>query len=218
MGEEQRYTFELELLPEEIERLFEKAGKAGRLPEDLLADFIADITGGARAGGSDEKELAEKWFERRAGYPENAFLSYLMNFELLETALQLQASIDACLISIRNTEENLKRGGYMRQGMFRSWTELRNSDGTSAYTDKEEWEQDERGYIREEQEELEESREQLKEIWNNFQAEADKCGWVHGTMEEEVSKIQEWEKCRERQEQAEQERNAQAIRRPGRAR
>lgn len=215
MSGEKRYIFELELSPEEMERLWQKAGRAGWRPEELLAYFIADMTGSVRSGGSDEEELAGIWFERRAENPVNAFLSYLMNYELLETALQLQESADACLAIIKNTEENLDRGGHVCQEEFLPWTELRNSDGTAAYAEREEWEQEEREYLREAQEELEGSREQLKEIWNGFRADSDK--WGYGAMKEEMQRIREWQERRERQKQAE-DGTVQGVRRTGRTR
>lgn len=39
-------------------------------PAKLVEDFVADLTGSWRTGGSDERERAFDWYKRR-GYPED---------------------------------------------------------------------------------------------------------------------------------------------------
>lgn len=123
MDQVQLYTFELKLLPEEADQLLKEAGRAGLFPEDLLADFISDFTGSTRAGGTDEEEQANHWFKRR-GYrenPANAFLSYLMNYGLLETVLQLQESADERQsdMAVRSRTRRLGYGCHS-EGLFKA--------------------------------------------------------------------------------------------------
>ncbi|SHN87988.1 hypothetical protein [Desulfitobacterium chlororespirans] len=51
-----------------------------RNPGDLLSSFVSDLTGWHR-NGSDENDLAEKWFERTFGESEDHsnFIHYLYN-------------------------------------------------------------------------------------------------------------------------------------------
>ena len=51
---------------EERKRLEDIAAGCDATPGELLAALVADVTGSARSGGSDERMLASQWLERQA--------------------------------------------------------------------------------------------------------------------------------------------------------
>ena len=51
-------------------------------PEKMLEQFVADLTCGAGSGGSDERDLAERWYYRSFEMMgEDTFVSYLCSDE-----------------------------------------------------------------------------------------------------------------------------------------
>lgn len=54
----------LKLSDADCERMFELCGKNNLSVSELLENFIGDLIDGTYSNGSDERELAEQWFER----------------------------------------------------------------------------------------------------------------------------------------------------------
>ncbi len=70
----------------DVKRLCEKAGCAGLTVSKLLENFIGDLVCGTYSNGSDERDLAQRWFARCGfswmnGY---SFLNYLIDFDDVE--------------------------------------------------------------------------------------------------------------------------------------
>ena len=72
-------TLTLRLSDEDAERLYIKAGTSGLYVEELLENFIQDLTLSSRSNGSDEEDLANQWFDRcRFGtYSDRNFLKFV---------------------------------------------------------------------------------------------------------------------------------------------
>jgi hypothetical protein len=89
----------INLYADDLEAVFAKAGKAGLTLEELIENFIGDLTYSDRTrNGSDECEKANEWFERCwfGMFPENTFLHYVLG----------QWNIDAVAGTIRDIEYN----------------------------------------------------------------------------------------------------------------
>lgn len=66
----------------DCERLMSKCGEHGLSAGELIAYFVGDLVDGTYSNGSDERDLANRWFERCwfAMYPENTLLSHLLDW------------------------------------------------------------------------------------------------------------------------------------------
>jgi len=80
----------LKLSDADIKRIYEKAGSVGLTVSELLENFIGDLVHGTYSNGSDERMYAENWFDRCwfAMFPENTFLQYLINFDIVEDIIE----------------------------------------------------------------------------------------------------------------------------------
>lgn len=76
----------LNLSDADVKRLCEKAGGVGLTVSELLENFIGDLVIGTYSNGSDERWLADEWFERCwfGMFPENTFLKYLIDLDDVE--------------------------------------------------------------------------------------------------------------------------------------
>ena len=64
MEELKKRTFTLELTDDDVTRLANKAASAGMSMGELLASFVGDLVCGSHTNGSDERMLAQSWFDR----------------------------------------------------------------------------------------------------------------------------------------------------------
>lgn len=74
-------NFKLKLSDADVERLFIKAGGAGLTVSELLENFIGDLLDGTYSNGSDERDYAERWFDRcwfGMGFGNITFLQWLI--------------------------------------------------------------------------------------------------------------------------------------------
>lgn len=85
--------FEVSLSDADIELLFEKAYSNGITPEKLIADYIGDLVGGTYTHGSDERDLAERYFERcNYDFIPKSLLHWALNEERFD---QLKDAVEA---------------------------------------------------------------------------------------------------------------------------
>ena len=71
----------IKLSDADCERLSDLCGRCGLTIGELLASFIGDLVGGTYTNGSDERDLADAWFERCGyDYYTDSLLSHLINF------------------------------------------------------------------------------------------------------------------------------------------
>lgn len=67
MSEAKKRTIAIELTDEDTKAFIEKCFQDGTNPAEVLKCFINDLVGGSQSGGSDERELANKYYDR-CGY------------------------------------------------------------------------------------------------------------------------------------------------------
>ncbi|MFT9075945.1 molecular chaperone GrpE [Ethanoligenens sp.] len=82
----------LKLSDADVERLFIKAGGAGLTVSELLENFIGDLVGGTYSNGSDERDYAERWFDRcwfSMGFGDFTFLQWLISNDCVDEAVDL---------------------------------------------------------------------------------------------------------------------------------
>lgn len=90
MSEAKKRTITLELADEDAKAFFERCFRDGTTPPEVLKCFINDLVDGSQAGGSDERELANKYYDR-CGYgyffpdERRTFTQWLLNDYYFET-------------------------------------------------------------------------------------------------------------------------------------
>lgn len=128
---------EIDLSDSDLNSLIKKAENAGITVNELLGCFIGDLVAGARSRGSDERNLANMWFER-CGFEyvaANSFLRFALWNEILEDIIELYEDIQSAKKEILECttypenhsaedlqllQENLT---YCQQEMMRYWNE-----------------------------------------------------------------------------------------------
>lgn len=163
-------TFSLKLSDADVERLYKKAGQVGISPEEVLEQFIGDLIDGTYTNGSDERMLANNWFERCdfSMFREQSFLKYLLVYRNIDGFIDTLEDIKYSEEAIRETEMALDKGGYERNGEIYYWKYIVDSQGLPAYSSKEEWEQNEREFIEQEKDQLTFCSEDIAETWNDY--------------------------------------------------
>ena len=73
----------LKLSDADCDRIFTLCGQHGITVAELLENFISDLVAGTYTNGSDERDYAERYFERCwfGMYPEKTLLNYLLSHE-----------------------------------------------------------------------------------------------------------------------------------------
>ena len=86
-------TVKLNLSDADCERIARYAGKANLTIGELLANFIGDLVNGTYSNGSDERDLADQWYERCGFgmFPEKTLLRHI-----LENGEDMEDFITAC--------------------------------------------------------------------------------------------------------------------------
>lgn len=82
----------LKLSDADVTRLFEKAGGAGLTVSELLENFIGDLVDGTYSNGSDERDYAERWFDRcwfSMGFGDLTFLQWLISDNCVDEAVDV---------------------------------------------------------------------------------------------------------------------------------
>lgn len=84
-------TLKLKLSDADVRRLAEKAGAYGLTVSELIENFIGDLVCGTYSNGSDERDYAERWFDRCwfGMFPDNTFLKFLIEWGDVYHALEL---------------------------------------------------------------------------------------------------------------------------------
>lgn len=90
MGEQQKKEIKtikerkitVKLSDKDCNRLARKCGKHGLTVGELIENFIGDLVGGTYSNGSDERDYAERWFERCwfGMFQEPTLLNHLLCF------------------------------------------------------------------------------------------------------------------------------------------
>ncbi|MDO5572326.1 MAG: hypothetical protein Q4F97_12815, partial [Bacteroidales bacterium] len=167
-------NFSLNLSDMDMKRIYKKAASVGFTPEKLLEYFIGDLVDGTYSNGSDERMLANDWFERCdfSLYPDKTFLRYLVIHNELDDLLNSLEEKESVLACIADDERKLSDNCYKWENIIETSREC--PEGKRAYNTRAEWEAEVKEYIEEEQEDLSDIEENINEIWNGFLAWTDK--------------------------------------------
>lgn len=175
----------LNLSDADVERLYVKAGIAQLTVSQLLESFIGDLVGGTYSNGSDERDAAQKWYERCGysyNYPSN-FLSHLLceySIECVDDVLSLQEDIDGYTADLEKAEKNLMSLEELLSELIES-NELNKIAG--------DYEKVKEIYIESTTRDLNWSKEQLADYWKDYLSEND----THETFEEALDQLQKWQ-------------------------
>lgn len=91
-------TVKLSLSDADIVEISEKAASVGLTVSELLENFIGDLIDGTYSNGSDERMLANEWFNR-CGFsfePERTFLVFLIEWGNLQPVMNSLGYIAGC--------------------------------------------------------------------------------------------------------------------------
>lgn len=98
----------LDLSDKEVGCLFLKAASAGLTVEELLENFIHDLTGEAFSNGSDERMFAGSWFERcQFGLRRRTFLQHLVKTDKLDEVWDKWQDYQSCLSDLDAPDTDL---------------------------------------------------------------------------------------------------------------
>lgn len=101
----------LNLTDEDVKALIAKAGSAGLTVGELIQGFVADLVCGSGAHGSDERGLANAWFDRCgfAAFAPPTLLHYLLDMcydpERYLNLLQYQDNLESAIAEETDEEE-----------------------------------------------------------------------------------------------------------------
>lgn len=108
-------SFTLKLSDADVQRLYELAYTNGTTPAEIIEGFIMDLVGGTYTHGSDERELAQAYFDR-CNYDfgmQGTFLSWLLTEwrldEMADALKDLQEGKSDLLAEIEDAERLLPR-------------------------------------------------------------------------------------------------------------
>lgn len=93
----------------DVERLFEKAYSNGLTPSELIEGFLGDLLDGTYSHGSDERDLADEYFER-CGYDmgtELTFLRWALEMNYCDDIIDLLDDRDAGLEILADWEKDI---------------------------------------------------------------------------------------------------------------
>jgi hypothetical protein len=104
-------TITLRLSDADTQRITEKSASVGLTVSELLENFIGDLVDGTCSNGSDERMLANNWFER-CGFiseQEKTFLVFLIEWGNLQPILDTLDYMEECVADLQETTDNKKR-------------------------------------------------------------------------------------------------------------
>lgn len=180
----------LNLSDADVERLCVKAGIAQLTVSQLLESFIGDLVGGTYSNGSDERDAAQKWYERCGyysyDYPSKSFLSHLCenSIECVEDVLSLQEDIDNLSADLEKAENNLMSLVELLSELIES-NELNKIAG--------DYEKVKAMYIESTTRELNWCKERLAEYWKDYLEESN----TNETLKEALVQLRKWQNEKE---------------------
>lgn len=190
----QSRNYKLVLTDEEAERLAYAAGQHGITTIELLENFISDMTGSDRSGGSDERDCADNWYTRRY-YPDDCFknlTTFVCNIygasgihdivDIITSLQTIQDDIDYCAEKLQDPGDEWK-----------NFTTSKCIDGVMssipAYNSQDEYIAD----LKAEQDSYREDYEAVSEILENYRKEFD--GYMDGksyNWDDELTAFLSW--------------------------
>lgn len=124
-------------------RLAEKAGAVNLTVGELLKFFVSDLVFGTQSNGSDERDLAEQWFDR-VGFEQmadNTFLRWLIRFSDVQEFVGHYEFMKECeddLVSedpTNSREANLEEIEYQKQWLEEVYHEYATGWGSEKWVE-----------------------------------------------------------------------------------
>lgn len=103
-------TVKLKLSDADTVRITERAASVGLTVSELLESFIGDLIDGTYSNGSDERMLANQWFER-CGFSfmyERTFLTFLIEWGNIQPVLDTLEYIEDCRSDLEDATDEEK--------------------------------------------------------------------------------------------------------------
>ena len=199
MSNVSKYKLEIDLSDNVADRLLKLTGAHGMTISELVNNLLNDLVDGEQSNGSDERDLAERWFLRCSFgmFPDETFLRFLIKNRFDDVFFDAWDRKKSRSADEDRYKEELETG-IMRSmdGYEFTWQDLYCNDKESgsripAYASKEEWELEVRQEMQDELDEIESCKETIHEYWDAYCAER-KEYYAPGTFDEEVQKVLEW--------------------------
>ena len=178
-------TFILKLSDADVKRFAEKAAIAELTMEDLLSSFIGDLVCGTHSKGSDERMLAENWFER-CGYGRDKYtlLHYLIEYDEVDEFLERKKWEEDCREQVRLWEKDITEADE-------KWTIIVDSDKKPCYKSVDDYLAERTEYLETAKQELQAVEDEINDYWNGF------LKWTEckePDKEKEFNAVLEWQK------------------------
>ena len=179
----------------DCDRLARKCGEHGLTVGELIENFIGDLIDGTYSNGSDERDYADRWFERCwfGMSPEPTLLNHLLNLGYEpEDYLDMLDDIETLKADIKNIEKNIENpdNGW-KNIVTRRYIDDENYIEVPCYKSVEEYIADEKELLETCKEEKSMQEEMIKDMIED---------WKPGkepNMDEEIELIKKWVKERE---------------------
>ncbi len=120
----------IKLTDEEVTSLLLEATRRNTTVEELLEDFVANLTGSIRNRGSDERELANEYVERCIySFDDNeSFLQWLSIYgDLTGVLIELDNLVEAL------ADDDIDEIEYSQGEIREAYDEYRNAGGMESY-------------------------------------------------------------------------------------
>ena len=182
----------LNLSDADVKKLCNKAWSADLSVNGLIEAFIADLVDGACTNGSDERMLANQWYERCwfGMFPRKTLIRYLIEHEEMDGFLDELEVKELADDSIKTIEKEISTGVMSGSAGNYTWKDIVYGDGKPCYDSREDWELSQKECIEQEQEILEAAEQEIKEIWERFLYWTDEKDL---SLSEEIQKVKQYE-------------------------
>ena len=125
----------LKLTDEEVESICREAARRNTTVEELLEDFVANLTGSIRNRGSDEREYAYQYVERciYSFDDSESFLQWLSIYGDLESVLVSLNEIDVVSAHKERYEDAEEELEYHKQEIEDAYEEYKTAGGKEGW-------------------------------------------------------------------------------------
>ena len=175
----------------DCDRLARKCGECGITIGELIQSFIGDLIDGTYSNGSDERDYADRWFERCwfGMFPKPTLLNHLLNLGYEpEHYLDMLENVETIKSDIEITKQNIAEPSDERKDIvYHKYNDDRTSyECVPCYNSVDE-------YIAREKEDLESYKADLEEVLEELNDMRE--GWKpekEPNMDEEIELIKKW--------------------------
>lgn len=187
MAELKERTIKIRLTDKDNMALLMKAGECDVSVSDLIQSFVCDLIGSDYSMGSDERMYANEWFRRSnmTNFVDKSFLVYLSENYLLGTMMKELETIDSINRGIEEAKSELADPKYPWDKIVRKTA----NEEVFAYHSYEEWRDEILEEIDADSDYSERLMEEIKEIWENYQAQKNSAS---KGFKADINYVREW--------------------------